>query len=190
MNEQTILKICVYTTASFSILGVSWGLYAGSGMVLFDGIYSTISLLLSLVSLIVLKQIQCENEDMRFPFGKAHFEPLIIMFKSLIIIGVCLFSSIDAVLVVLQGGRQVAIESALIYAVISTIGCFVIFMFLLLKNRKIGSKLLDAEKNQWFGDTLLSAGVLVGFSASLFLRDGQYSHLIPFADPVMVVIDI
>ncbi|WP_189637755.1 cation diffusion facilitator family transporter [Thalassotalea sp. HSM 43] len=188
MTEQTILKICVFTTAAFAILGVCWGLYAGSGMVLFDGIYSTISLLLSLVSLLVLKQIQSANEDMRFPFGKAHFEPLIILFKSLIVIGVCLFSSIDAVLVVLEGGRNVAIESALIYAIISTIGCFIIFMFLLIKNRSIGSKLLNAEKNQWFGDTVLSVGVLAGFSVSLLLRDSQYSQLIPYADPVMVVI--
>lgn len=186
MKEKSVLIVCVITTAFFAFLGLGWGLYASSGMILFDGIYSAVSLVLSLVSLVVLKQIQSPDEDHRFPFGKAHFEPLIIVLKSLIVIGVCSYSGIDAFLVVLEGGRDVALDSALIYAVISTLGCLVIFIFLHIKNKAINSKLLGAEKNQWFGDVLLSLGVFVGFGCAMLLDGTPYAWLIPYADPAMV----
>lgn len=190
MTERVVLLISMVVTTVFACLGVIWGILADSSMIIFDGIYSFISVGLSFLSLVVLKQIQDKDasEDARYPFGKAHFEPLLIVFKSLALIGMCAFSATNSFSELLAGGRSVSPGSAIIYALISTLSCLVVVLFIQRKNRRIGSGLLDAEKNQWMGDLLLSFGVLVGFSIAYILQDSRYSWIVPYADPGMVVI--
>lgn len=188
MSERNTILLSIYATSIFAVLGVGWGIYASSGMIIFDGIYSLISGGLSGLALVVLKQLETSQEDDRFPFGKAHFEPLLIIFKSLMLIGMCSYSAINSFGELLSGGRGVETGSALLYALFSTLACLVITLIIRKNNQAIGSDLLLAEKNQWMGDTLLSVGVLVGFSFAYVLEGSAYSYVVPYADPAMVVI--
>jgi predicted Co/Zn/Cd cation transporter (cation efflux family) len=188
MSEKNTILLSIYATSIFAVLGVGWGVYASSGMIIFDGIYSLISVGLSSLALVVLKQLETSQEDDRFPFGKAHFEPLLIIFKSLMLIGMCSYSAINSFGELFSGGREVATGSALLYALLSTLACLVITVIIGKNNQKIGSDLLLAEKNQWMGDTLLSIGVLVGFSVAYLLEGSTYNAVVPYADPAMVVL--
>ena len=188
MQETGILKISVIASLCFAVFGVTWGLIVDSGMIIFDGVYSLISVALSGLSLWILRQIALADQDNRFPFGKAHFEPLLITFKSLTLIGMCSFSAINAVSELLNGGREVDPGSAILYALISTIGCFGLTMLLQQKNKHIESSLLEAEKNQWLGDLLLSVAVLIGFCIAWFFTSNEYSDLVPLIDPAMVIL--
>ncbi len=188
MTERKILLVSIWTAALFALLGIVWGVVADSGMIIFDGIYSLLSVGLSILSLLVLKQVQANHEDERFPFGKAHFEPLLIVFKSLMLIGMCTFSATNSFSELLAGGRNVSPGYALIYAFVSTIGCLLVTVLIQNKNKILASSLLQAERNQWLGDTLLSVGVLVGFSAAYALQDSELSWLVPYTDPGMVVL--
>jgi predicted Co/Zn/Cd cation transporter (cation efflux family) len=49
-----------------------------------------------------------------------------------------------------------------------------------------GSDLVRAEAAEWRGDTWLSAGVLLGFTVALVLRDAGRDDLARYADPAMV----
>ncbi|USD36710.1 cation diffusion facilitator family transporter [Ferrimonas sp. SCSIO 43195] len=188
MNEQRLLQLSVAVTFAFALFGVGWGLLTSSAMILFDGVYSLISMGLSLLSLLVLQQIQQADEDERFPFGKAHFEPLLVVFKSLTLIGMCAFSAFEALADLMAGGRDVSPSSAMLYALISSVGCVVVTLVIDRRNRRLSSGLLQAERNQWLGDSLLSIGVLVGFSVAFLLQGSAYSWLVPYADPLMLVV--
>lgn len=190
MTERVILLVSIVVTTLFACLGVIWGVLTDSSMIIFDGIYSFISLGLSFLSLAVLKQIQDKDaaEDARYPFGKAHFEPLLIVFKSLTLIGMCTFSAINSFSELLAGGRSVLPGPAVVYALISTLSCAAVMVLIQRKNKRMASNLLAAEQQQWLGDLLLSFGVLVGFSAAYVLQDSRYSWVVPYADPGMVVI--
>lgn len=190
MTEKNILLVSIIVTTLFACLGVLWGVLADSSMIIFDGIYSFISVGLSFLSLAVLKQIEDKDaaEDARYPFGKAHFEPLLIVFKSLTLIGMCAFSATNSFSELLSGGRAVSPGPAVIYALISTLSCLAVVLFIQRKNKRMASALLAAEKNQWMGDLLLSFGVLVGFSVAFMLQGSRYSWVVPYADPGMVVI--
>lgn len=188
MSEKNVLHVSIWGTTAFALFGVVWGVVADSGMIIFDGIYSLISVGLSFLSLVVLKQIKATQEDDRFPFGKAHFEPLLVVFKSLTLIGMCAFSAANAFSDVLAGGRHVSPGPAVLYAFLSTSACLVISLFIQKKNRSLDSSLLHVERNQWFGDFLLSFGVLIGFSTALVLQGTRFDWLIPYADPGMVML--
>jgi len=186
MNETKLLIISIWITVFFSILGIVWGIIVGSSMIIFDGVYSASGMLLGILTLVVLKQIESEKEDQRFPFGKAHFEPLLIIFKSLLLIGMCVFSAINAFSELISGGRDISPGSAIVYALISTIVCFFISLLIHYKNKKINSALLNVELNQWTGDFFVSLAVLVGFSIAYLLQNTTLSWFIPYIDPALL----
>jgi len=188
MVEGKVLQISILATAFFALLGVVFGVISESSIIIFDGVYSLISVGLSTLSLLVLKHVESEKDDQRFPFGKAHFEPLLIVFKSLTLIGMCLFSATIAVSDLMSGGREISPGPAIIYAIISTVGCILVTIYIQRKNTICDSNLLSAEKNQWLGDSLLSLGVLLGFTAAYTLKNSDFAWIVPYADPGMVVI--
>jgi predicted Co/Zn/Cd cation transporter (cation efflux family) len=102
MEERKVLLVSIWATLFFAVLGVVFGVLSESSIIIFDGVYSLVSLGLSLLSLLVLKQLESGAKDHRFPFGKAHFEPLLIIFKSIALIGMCLYSSMNALVILCQ----------------------------------------------------------------------------------------
>ena len=155
-------------------------------MIIFDGLYSFISLALTMLSLYINNFIAKKELD-KYPFGKYILEPLVISFKSLIIGGMCLYSLIGAIQDVVHGGNTVEYGSALIYSIVSVIGCGGVYIFMKKKGDKISSELIKVEASQWLMDTLLSIGVLVGFVIAMILRNTRFSGLNVYIDPMMVI---
>ena len=184
--ENKILKISMVGALFFALFGIAWGWTAQSEMIIFDGLYSFISLALTMLSLYINNFIAKKELD-KYPFGKYILEPLVISFKSLIIGGMCLYSLIGAIQDVVHGGNTVEYGSALIYSIVSVIGCGGVYIFMKKKGDKISSELIKVEASQWLMDTLLSIGVLVGFVIAMILRNTRFSGLNVYIDPMMVI---
>lgn len=186
--EQNLLKFSIIAAIAFACLGFIWGFMIDSQMLIFDGIYSFISVILSGISLYVANVIKKEDDD-RFQFGRAQIEPIAIFFKSLAIFSICLYAFINAITDIIDGGNSTNIESAILYSVIATTSCWACWFYISLKMKKVkNSNLLMVEKYQWLMDTLLSLAVLIGFIGAYFLKNTSYNYLVPYIDPVMVLI--
>ncbi|CAA0090540.1 Uncharacterised protein [BD1-7 clade bacterium] len=186
--ENTLLFVSLLSALFFAVLGIVWGIQADSGMMIFDGFYSMISMALSAAGILVLKEIR-KPEDRVFPFGRFGMEPLLIMARSLILLGLFSYSAIDAAAVIFHGGRSTNIESASIYSMISVTGCAIVFAYLKVRNKN-KSALIQAETHQWLGDTLLSTGVFVGFTLAWVLQQTAFAPWVIYVDPVMVIIAV
>ena len=184
--ENKILKISMVGALFFALFGIAWGWTAQSEMIIFDGLYSFISLALTMLSLYINNFIAKKELD-KYPFGKYILEPLVISLKSLIIGGMCLYSLIGAIQDIVNGGNSVEYGSALIYSIVSVIGCGGVYIFMKKKGDKISSELIKVEASQWLMDTLLSIGVLVGFVIAMILRNTRFSGLNVYIDPMMVI---
>ena len=184
--ENKILKISMVGALFFALFGIAWGWTVQSEMIIFDGLYSFISLALTMLSLYINNFIAKKELD-KYPFGKYILEPLVISFKSLIIGGMCLYSLIGAIQDIVHGGNTVEYGSALVYSIVSVIGCGGIYIFMKKKGDKISSELIKVEASQWLMDTLLSIGVLVGFVIAMILRNTRFSGLNVYIDPMMVI---
>tara|TARA_Y100001960_G_C14776365_1_gene883404 strand:- start:175 stop:1092 length:918 start_codon:yes stop_codon:yes gene_type:complete len=186
--EKNLLKFSVISAIGFALLGFIWGFAINSQMLIFDGIYSFISVILSGISLYVADFIKKEDDD-QFQFGRAQIEPIAIVFKSLAIFSICLYAFINAIKDIANGGSSTNIESAILYSIIATLACLISWLFISLKMKKVkNSNLLMVEKYQWLMDTLLSSAVLIGFVIAFFLKETKYEYLIKYIDPTMVVI--
>ena len=186
-NENSILTFSALLASGFAVGGMVLGLLVGSIVIVFDGVYSLVSLLLTLLSLAASYYISKPSKSI-FPFGKAVLEPIVIAIKAAVILVVVAFSLLSAVTALMTGGREVDASIATIFGVVNVIGCGYAWWFMAKKSRRFSSGLIEAEKKQWQMDTLLSVAVTVGFIAAWLVSLTPYAHYAVYADPMMMVL--
>ncbi|MGS2744381.1 cation diffusion facilitator family transporter [Halomonas sp. LS-001] len=185
--ERRGLRLSAIFASLLAFTGLVLGLASGSITILFDSGYSLLSLVLVLFSLLALKQARKPADD-HYPFGRLTVEPLAVLLKGVVIALVCLFSLVSALWTLVQGGRLVTLDIALMFGVVNVVGCLWIWWLLHRYAKVSSSSLLKAELRQWQMDTGLSAAVLLGFALTWGLTLTPWASLARFADPVMVLI--
>jgi cation diffusion facilitator family transporter len=191
VRDQRLIMLSIWASAGFAVLSTVWGIALGSSMIVFDGLYSFVSIGLSVLAVLALR-FTSRGADERYPWGRDVAEPLVVVIKATTLGALCVYAAIGGVIDILQGGREVSAVSAIIYALISTLGGLAVGLILRRASRAgapgVPSDLVRAEAAEWLGDTLLSAGVLVGFGVALGLVAGGRSDLAAYVDPGMVVL--
>ncbi|MFP3976526.1 MULTISPECIES: cation diffusion facilitator family transporter [Marinobacter] len=185
-RENMALSLSAVAAGLFALAGITWGLWIDSLVILFDGAYSLVSLLLSLLSLYAARIIR-RPASKEYPFGRGAVEPLVIAIKGLVITLVCVLSLASAIAAMLEGGRAVSADKALVFAGVSVLGCAAVWVYLKWAERRQSSGLLVAEQGQWFMDSVLSAAVLMGFGIAWWLEQSAWSAWAVYADPVMMI---
>ena len=185
--ENKILKLSVIGALFFALFGIAWGWAIKSDMIIFDGLYSFISVVLSMLSLYI-NNYMAKRDFEKFPFGKHILEPIVISIKSLIIAIMCSYSLIEAIKTLMNGGNSLEFGLALIYSIVSVLGCGIISFYMKEQEKKINSELIKAEYTQWFMDTALSTAVLVGFIIAMVLARTKLKSLNPYIDPFMTIV--
>lgn len=185
-TATSALLVSVWASAAFAVVSLAWGLAVGSQLIVFDGLYSFASVGLSLLAVLALRTAR-KGPDERYPWGREVWEPLTVVVKAAALGGLCVYALVDAVSVVLSGGREIVTEWAVAYGVVATIGGLVVTLYL-RRRRGPGSDLVRAEAAEWTGDTLLSLGVLGGFLVALVLEATGRADLARYVDPVLVVV--
>lgn len=185
--ENKMLKFSAYGCFFFAAFGIGWGVFIKSSMIMFDGLYSLISLFLSVLAIWITNYIN-KSDFERFPFGKGILEPLTVALKSIVLIIMCSTTFFNGVKEIVSGGTVVDTDKALIYSLVSSIGCTIIYLVIKNKGKKLSSDILRAEGNQWLMDTILSVAVLVGFIVSFILSKTTFVYLTKYVDPLMVVL--
>ena len=186
-NENSILTFSALLASGFAVGGMVLGLLVGSIVIVFDGVYSLVSLLLTLLSLAASYYISKPSKSI-FPFGKAVLEPIVIAIKAAVILVVVAFSLFSAVTALMTAGREVDASIATTFGVVNMIGCGYAWWFMAKKSRRFSSGLIEAEKKQWQMDTLLSVAVTLGFIAAWLVSLTPYAHYAVYADPMMMVL--
>ena len=170
----------------FAVLGIGLGLWFASSSIIFDGVYSLISLGLSLLSLIAGRYVRIVDEA-KFPFGKSLIQPITLVFKSLTLFVLCTLSILDGVRTLLAGGRELDFGHAAAYSGAASLASLFIFRFLGNRAKKEHSDLLRAECHEWLLDTVLSFMLTLGFAVALLLVGLGFDRAAGWVDPVMLI---
>ncbi|MCL9780829.1 cation diffusion facilitator family transporter [Vibrio sp. S4M6] len=186
LNEKRLLTFSAFAAAGFALAGLVLGLLASSIVITFDGVYSLVSLLLTLLSLAAARYIESPAKT-HFPFGKAMLEPAVIAIKGAVILIVVSYSIYSAVLALLNGGRPVDTSLATLFGFVSTLACGYVWWAIRQKSKRYSSGLIEAEAKQWKMDTLLSFVVMVGFVSAWLISKSPWAHLSVYADPAMML---
>jgi predicted Co/Zn/Cd cation transporter (cation efflux family) len=183
-RDHRLLMLSVWASVGFAVLSSVWGVLSGSSMIVFDGLYSFVSVGLSLLAVMALRAAG-RGPDASYPWGREAWEPLVVVVKALALAALSVYAAIGGVSDLVAGGRDVAAGWALAYGVVSTASGLAVTLVL---RRDPGSDLVRAEAAEWLGDTFLSAGVLGGFAVALGLVAAGHAALAMYVDPAMVVV--
>lgn len=186
-NERSMLLFSFWMGVMFTAMGVGWGLAIQSGVILFDGIYSGLSIILSMLSIAALGMIDKPADD-NFQFGRMALEPLVLALKSVVIIGVCVYGAVTAVVHIRTGGLESTSSLlGMLYAAVSIAACLLSWLYLKIRGKNMPA-LVQAESEQWAMDTIFSSIVLVSFLLSYLLSFTPWNEAVPYIDPGMVLL--
>lgn len=187
-REQRLLLFSVTMAFVTSVFGIVIGVLSQSQLILFDGLYSLISLSLSITTLITAR-FMARNDWKRYPFGKAAAEPLAIFFNYTVLLVVAIQFILEAVGKLFYGGQEIATGLALFYSLTVTALSALTFGAIRLFGRGNLSGLIKIEADGWFFDTLVSAVVIAAFVlADLMSQSPEFRPLARYIDPLFVIL--
>ncbi|EPA8365476.1 cation diffusion facilitator family transporter [Vibrio fluvialis] len=185
-NENRVLTLSALFASMFAGGGLIVGLLVGSLVIMFDGVYSLVSLLLTLLSLVAARYIR-KPSDAQFPFGRAVFEPAVIAVKGAVILLIVSYSLYSAIGSMFTGGRPVDASVATAFGAINVAGCGLAWWYMKSLGKRHASGLIDAEVKQWQMDTMLSVAVTAGFVIAWLMTLTPMAKYAVYADPMMML---
>lgn len=185
--EGRFLRLSAGGNLVLGVLGIAFAALSQSQAILLEGLYNLIYLIAALFTLRVARLVHREDDE-RFPYGYAYFEPLMNGVKGTLVAGVSLMALAGAIEALLTGGRSISADLAVIFAVIATAVCFVLMVLIRRGARQCGSPLLRADAENWGVGTAVLAGVIVAFLGIVLLRESPYRAMAVYVDPAIVIV--
>ena len=181
--ERRAIHESIAGAAVLGTLAVVWGIAAQSRVLLFDGAFILLGIVLSALSLMA-SRAAAESPTTRFPFGKAAVTPLAIAVQGVALLGTLLYAAVDAVAIITAGGSDVAAGTVVAYGLITMTCSYALSRW--LTHRAPTSELVAAEVAQWRAGALLSLVFAVG--AGLALALSSVGDVVRYVDPVLVLV--
>lgn len=193
-NETSALRASVLVTLMVACLGIGFGVVSGSFSIAFDGVYSLIDASMSLLSLVVARLIataaQPQNLSPRlrehFSMGFWHLEPMVLGLNGTLLIGVAFYALINAVVTLLNGGRDLEFGWAIVYAVITVIVCTAVAILEWRANRRIKSQFVRLDVQGWIMSACITGALLLAFSVGYAVQGTSLEWISPYIDPAVL----
>lgn len=184
--EQATLKFSIALTVFLGVLGVASGIITGSQAIIFDGMYSFVDVVPTVVSLLVVKLI-ARGTSQRFQFGYWHLEPLVGVLRNSILVVACIYAAIDAVNTLASGGHDVEYGLAALWAgILCAIG-LAMTLFLSRRAKALQSPMLKLDARSWLVSACLSLALLLGFGIATALAGTPLQGWIPYLDAIALL---
>lgn len=194
-TEQQALKVSLVAILIFSALGIGFGLVSGSYAIIFDGVFSLVDAVMSVVSIVVSTLILRSTSNglskrlrRRFTMGFWHFEPFILAVNALMMMSVGAYALVQSVLALLSGGRDIEFGPAVIYAVIILALTATVTIWEHRANKRIKSALVDMDVKGWIMAGGVTSALLIAFAIGFFLEGTQFAWFRPYVDPAVLTV--
>ena len=185
-DEQTTLKFSITLTVVLGLMGVASGLSTGSQAIIFDGMYSFVDVVPTVISLVVVKLI-AQGSSHRFQYGYWHLEPLVGVFRDSILVVACIYAAVDAVSSLSSGGNDVAYGLAALWAGVLCLVGLGMTLFLGRRAKSLDSPMLKLDARSWMVSTFLSFALLISFAIASALAGTAFQRWIPFLDAIALL---
>ncbi|MGC5171455.1 cation transporter [Microbacterium sp. DT81.1] len=183
--ERSALWVSIWVSLAIAAAALMLGVTTGTRIIVFDGAYMGIGLLLSIASVRAATASRA-GPSSRFPFGRDALTPFVVLIQGLAIAGTLLYAAGDAIVIIRAGGSPVDPVIIAIYGAGTAAAGFA--MAIWLKRRAPKSDLVVAESAQWRAGAVLSTVMLVGALAAAFLTAAGLQNVADYVDPALVLV--
>ncbi|CRY53224.1 MULTISPECIES: cation diffusion facilitator family transporter [Yersinia] len=185
--EQQILRRSIFFTLFIATMGIVFGIVCGSMSIIFDGMFSALDAGMCSLSLLVSRLLGQPNSR-RFQYGFWHVEPLVLAFNGSLLAFLCLYAFVNAIKGIIDGGRELELGWAIVYALVVSIFCFTVFLKQRRLNKRVKSELIALDTKSWLMSACISSALLVAFLLSWSMEGTRYEHLIVYTDPSVLAL--
>ncbi|GCD19553.1 cobalt-zinc-cadmium resistance protein [Cellulomonas algicola] len=171
-----------------SVIGAAalvWGVVAQSRVLLFDGAFVLLGIVLSALSL-AASRAAAIAPSARFPFGRQAVTPIAIAIQGAALLGTLVYAAADAVAIILAGGSDVAAGTVVAYGLLSMVCSIGLVRW--LRRTAPASDLVVAEVAQWRAGALLSLVYAAGAGVALLLAVWSLDDVVRYVDPGLVLL--
>ncbi len=180
-----MLVVSIVASGALGALGIVWGIATRSQMILLDGAYAIVGIVLS--GLLLFASSLSEREpSRRYPFGMEAVTPLAIAMQGFVLLATLLYAVYEAVLSIRSGGSDVTAGWAIAYGVVVTVGSVVVTVW--MRGATGSSDLLASETAAWAVAAWRGVGMVVGFALLAVVERSSWSDAAPYIDPAMVLV--
>ncbi|MDR0281063.1 MAG: cation transporter [Paucimonas sp.] len=192
-DEQGVLRTSIAVTLFIAAIGIGFGIASGSFSIVFDGVYSMVDASMSGLSLVVVRLITAHTRTHmsrklreRFTMGFWHLEPMVLALNGILLTGVAIYALINAVLSLLEGGRELEFGVALVYAVLTVTACLAIAVFEARANKTINSDFVRMDVKGWVMSASITAALLIAFCVGIAVQGTRWEWISPYIDPAVL----
>lgn len=185
--ERRGLIASAATAGVMAAAGIAAGVLADSQIILLDGFYALVGLLLAGLGLHAARLIDAGPTE-RYPFGRETLGPLVVGIQGLVLLGSLGYAGLEAAQTIAAGGSEAAAGLGLAYAALTLAASVGIAAW--LRRRQDGSDLLAAEAIQWRASAVLSLVMLLGFGVAAVLQSMGKDGPAAFVDPALVLVAV
>lgn len=185
--EQTVLRRSIWVTVVTGVFSIVFGLFVGSSSIVFDGVFSSLDAVMTIIALLVTKLVAHENSA-RFQHGFWHLEPIILFVNGGTLIVLCFYAFIGSIFTVLRGGNVLAFDWAVLYVFVLSCICFGMVFYEHRINRRLRSDFIALDVQNWLATAMISLALLIAFVAAFLLDGTPYAWITPYVDPMVLMI--
>lgn len=195
-DERGVLRTSIAATLVISLLGIVFGLASGSFSIVFDGVYSLFDASMSGLSLIVASLITRHATSNRLPailrdrftMGFWHLEPMVLAFDGMLLSGIAIYAFINAIGSLLEGGRALEFDLAIVYAAVTVVACAAMAVVQIRANRRIRSDFVTLDIKGWVMSAGITAALLVAFCLGYAVEGTPWQGISPYIDPAVLAV--
>lgn len=194
-TEQQALKVSLAAILLVSVLGIGFGLVSGSFAILFDGVFSLMDAVMSVVSLTVAGLISrsvtnrlSRRTQNAFTMGFWHFEPIVLLVNSTLMMGVAAYALVQAVSALLNGGREVDFGPAVVYAAVVVVITVVMGVLEHRANKRIRSEFVAMDVKGWIMAGGVTGALLIAFVIGMLIDGTAAAWFMPYVDPAVLTV--
>lgn len=188
-TEEIVLKLSMFILMVFAVLGIVFGILLESEVILFDGVYSIISVVMSGLTLLITRYIR-KDDKLKFPFGKEGIEPLVVFIQYLFLNIVLLYMLVDGIQMILNGGNELNLTLTIVYLLITTLMQYLFVKKIVQISKTTYSVIVKTEVSLWKISLKQSLYVLAGYMLGMIFLLFEENNITSYIDPIILIVFI
>lgn len=170
---------------TMAVVAVALGVATGTRVLLFDGVFVLVGVAMSWATLRVSIIANGAPTD-GYPFGREGLTPFMVMVQGLTMLAALLYAALDALIIIFDGGRDVAAGVVAGYSVVSVI--IAVLFERWIRRVRPTSDVIEAEATQWGSGGVQSQVTAIGIGVALVLSAFSADAALLYVDPVLLLI--
>lgn len=186
-KEKKAIRFSLIAGIILLIIGIIMSIKTDSKAMIADALYDSIDIIIVILTLFLIRLYHAPISEKK-PFGFSQLESFFLSIKTFMILALNVSIIINAVISIMNGGKEIDIITVSVFQFILFIGNLVVWLIIRNVNKKANSPTIKAEVVAWKFDMIYSLSMAFAFFIMQILKETNFKSIVPYFDQIVVII--